>query len=179
MHIPLKYCSSPEELVGDMATFEERFHVGKEAYNQNDIRSAEQWFDSALAMSQNEDNATLVELLDYAAITKHNMGKSGEAIELSRRLLEIDPLHTRVRDNVEHYVSLQERNITKSPPPIDQSLGSDNKLIGPGKSFMPAYRQLCRGERLTTKQFSCRYENFNIPQLILQPIKTEQVCFDS
>lgn len=168
-------------------TVDDCFDMGKTAYNENDYYHAVLWMQQALRQMDSGEEAKVLkaEILDYLSYSVYQMGDLPRAIELTRRLVSIDPSHQRAGGNLRYF----ERLLSKELKQMDhsQTEPAEEKPIQLGtyerpRDYLPereAYEALCRGEgvRMTPQRRSrlfCRYQDRNQnPRLLLKPMKEE------
>ncbi|XP_026866807.2 prolyl 4-hydroxylase subunit alpha-2 isoform X2 [Electrophorus electricus] len=168
-------------------TVDDCFDMGKTAYNENDYYHSVLWMQQALRqMDAGEESKTSkAEVLDYLSYSVYRMGDLPRAIELTRRLLSIDPSHQRAGGNLRYFEQLLSKELREKGH--DEQEPADEKPIQLGtyerpKDYLPEreiYESLCRGEgvKMTSRRLSrlfCRYQDGNRnPRLLLKPMKEE------
>ncbi|XP_046723946.1 prolyl 4-hydroxylase subunit alpha-2 isoform X2 [Silurus meridionalis] len=168
-------------------TVDDCFDMGKTAYNDNDYYHAVLWMQQALQqMDAGEDTKTSKsDILDYLSYSVYQMGDVSRAIELTRRLVSIDPSHQRAGGNLHYFEQILsneqlDKDQTTKEPTGDSSI--QLATYDRPKDYLPereTYEALCRGEgvKMTPQRFSrlfCRYQNGNRnPRLLLKPMKEE------
>ncbi|XP_056587807.1 prolyl 4-hydroxylase subunit alpha-2 isoform X2 [Triplophysa dalaica] len=167
-----------------LLTVDDCSDMGKLAYNENDYYHAVLWMQQALKqMDSGEDAKTLkADILDYLSYSVYQMGDLPRAIELTRRLVAIDPGHQRAGGNLRYF----ERLLSKELRDVTQESGDERPIqldtYERPKDYLPEreiYEALCRGEgvKMTSQRSSrlfCRYQNGNRnPRLLLKPMKEE------
>ncbi|MCI4386760.1 hypothetical protein PGIGA_G00066280 [Pangasianodon gigas] len=168
-------------------TVDDCFDMGKTAYNENDYYHAVLWMQQALRqMDAGEETKTSKsDILDYLSYSVYQMGDVPRAIELTRRLVFIDPSHQRAGGNLRYFEQmlsseLRDMDQTNKEPTEETSI----QLVTyeRPKDYLPErdiYEALCRGEgvKMTQQRYSrlfCRYQNGNrTPRLLLKPMKEE------
>uniref|UniRef100_A0A671QAQ5 procollagen-proline 4-dioxygenase n=1 Tax=Sinocyclocheilus anshuiensis TaxID=1608454 RepID=A0A671QAQ5_9TELE len=168
-------------------TVDDCFDMGKLAYNENDYYHSVLWMQQALRqMDSGEDAKTpKADILDYLSYSVYQMGDLSRAIELTRRLVAIDPSHQRAEGNLRYFerlLSKELRDLGRSQQePADERPIQLDTYERP-KDYLPereVYEALCRGEgvKMTSKRRSrllCRYQDGNRnPRLLLKPMKEE------
>ncbi|KAF5898402.1 prolyl 4-hydroxylase subunit alpha-2 isoform X2, partial [Clarias magur] len=168
-------------------TVDDCFDMGRTAYNDNDYYHAVLWMQQALRqMDAGEDTKTSKsEILDYLSYSVYQMGDIPRAIELTRRLVSIDPSHDRAQSNLRYFEQLLSKELKemdqKKKDPTEETTTEPVTYERP-KDYLPerdAYEALCRGEgvKMTQQKKSklfCRYQNGNRnPRLLLKPMKEE------
>uniref|UniRef100_A0A8C2E614 procollagen-proline 4-dioxygenase n=1 Tax=Cyprinus carpio TaxID=7962 RepID=A0A8C2E614_CYPCA len=168
-------------------TVDDCFDMGKLAYNENDYYHSVLWMQQALRqMDSGEDAKTLkADILDYLSYSVYQMGDLPRAIELTRRLVAIDPSHQRAGANLHYFErllskELRDRGQGQQEPADEKPIQLDT--YERPKDYLPereVYEALCRGEgvKMTEKRRSrlfCRYQDGNrSPRLLLKPMKEE------
>ncbi|XP_067280830.1 prolyl 4-hydroxylase subunit alpha-2 isoform X4 [Pseudorasbora parva] len=170
-----------------LLTVDDCFDMGKLAYNENDYYHAVLWMQQALRqMDSGEDAKTLkADILDYLSYSVYQMGDLPRAIELTRRLVAIDPSHQRAGGNLRYFEQLLSKELRdmgrSQQEPADERPIQLDTYERP-KDYLPereVYEALCRGEgiKMTQKRRSrlfCRYQDGNRnPRLLLKPMKEE------
>ncbi|KAM4544737.1 prolyl 4-hydroxylase subunit alpha-2 isoform 2-T2 [Odontesthes bonariensis] len=168
-------------------TVDDCFDMGKTAYNDADYYHAVLWFQQSLKQLDGGEEAVVSkgEILDYLSYSVYQMGDLPRAIELTRRLVAIDPTHQRAGGNLRYF----ERLLFKQLDELDQAYqpSSSEEPIQLGtysrpKDHLPereTYEALCRGEGLKMTEarrsrLLCHYRNGNMnPRLLLKPVKEE------
>ncbi|XP_073680274.1 prolyl 4-hydroxylase subunit alpha-2 isoform X2 [Garra rufa] len=170
-----------------LLTVDDCFDMGKLAYNENDYYHSVLWMQQALRqMDSGEDAKTpKADILDYLSYSVYQMGDLPRAIELTRRLVAIDPSHQRAGGNLRYFEQLlskelRDRGRSEQEPADERPIQLDT--YERPKDYLPereVYEALCRGEgvKMTTKRQSrlfCRYRDGNRnPRLLLKPMKEE------
>ncbi|XP_076836066.1 prolyl 4-hydroxylase subunit alpha-2 isoform X3 [Brachyhypopomus gauderio] len=168
-------------------TVDDCFDMGKTAYNENDYYHSVLWMQQALRQMDagEESKISKAEVLDYLSYSVYQMGDLRRAIELTRRLVFIDPSHQRAGGNLRYFEQLLSKELMERGR--DNQEPADEKPIQLGtyerpKDYLPEreiYESLCRGEgvKLTPQRLSrlfCRYQDGNRnPRLLLKPMKEE------
>ncbi|XP_078480178.1 prolyl 4-hydroxylase subunit alpha-2 isoform X2 [Lampetra planeri] len=167
-------------------TVDDCFDMGKTAYNDGDYYHAVLWMQQSLKQLDGGEEAAVskADILDYLSYSVYQMGDLPRAIELTRRLVAVDPSHQRAGGNLRYFERLLFKQLSElnktyeaaSEEPIQ--LGTYNRP----KDHLPEreiYEALCRGEgvKLTEERRSrlfCRYHNgVRNPRLLLKPMKEE------
>ncbi|XP_005949288.1 prolyl 4-hydroxylase subunit alpha-2 isoform X1 [Astatotilapia calliptera] len=167
-------------------TVDDCFDMGKTAYNDADYYHAVLWLQQALKQLDDGEEAVVskADILDYLSYSVYQMGDLPRAIELTRRLVAIDPSHQRAGGNLRYFEQLlmkqlREMNQDYQPPseePIQLGTYSRPKDHLPERE---SYEALCRGEgiQMTEARRSrlfCRYhDGKRNPRLLLKPVKEE------
>ncbi|AWO99995.1 putative prolyl 4-hydroxylase subunit alpha-2 isoform 2 [Scophthalmus maximus] len=169
-----------------LLTVDDCFDMGKTAYNDADYYHAVLWMQQSLKQldAGEEAEVSKADILDYLSYSVYQMGDLPRAIELTRRLVAIEPSHQRAGGNLRYYErllfkQLNEQNQTYQPPseePIQLGTYSRPQDHLPERE---AYEALCRGEGLQMTEarrsrLSCRYQDGKgNPRLLLKPMKEE------
>uniref|UniRef100_H3AP05 procollagen-proline 4-dioxygenase n=1 Tax=Latimeria chalumnae TaxID=7897 RepID=H3AP05_LATCH len=172
-------------------TVDDCFDMGKTAYNEGDYYHTVLWMQQALKQLEEGEDAviTKVEILDYLSYSVFQMGDLLRAIELTRRLIAIEPSHERAGGNLHYFEVLlekerQEKAAAKTPTNEESSneLSLKSGIYERPVDYLPerdTYEALCRGEgvKMTPKRqkhLFCRYNdgNRNV-RLLLAPMKEE------
>uniref|UniRef100_A0A671SBR5 procollagen-proline 4-dioxygenase n=1 Tax=Sinocyclocheilus anshuiensis TaxID=1608454 RepID=A0A671SBR5_9TELE len=168
-------------------TVDDCFDMGKLAYNEIDYYHSVLWMQQALRqMDLGEDAKTAkADILDYLSYSVYQMGDLPRAIELTRRLVAIDPSHQRAGANLHYFEQLLSKELRargrSQQEPADERPIQLDTYERP-KDYLPereVYEALCRGEgvKMTQKRRSrlfCRYQDGNrSPRLLLKPMKEE------
>uniref|UniRef100_A0A8D3DXF4 Prolyl 4-hydroxylase subunit alpha-1 n=1 Tax=Scophthalmus maximus TaxID=52904 RepID=A0A8D3DXF4_SCOMX len=184
--------------VGDLPgksqmTVEDCYELGKIAYSDVDYYHTELWMAQALRQLDQGEESTLdkVTVLDYLSYSIYQQGEIERALELTMRLLELDPEHQRATGNRKYFEFQLEKqkNEAEKETYTEKELGKretgeekkkskkkvSNHLIPERKK----YEMLCRGEgiRMTPRRQSrlfCRYyDNKHNPKYVLSPVKQQ------
>ncbi|OWA51232.1 Prolyl 4-hydroxylase subunit alpha-2 [Hypsibius exemplaris] len=134
------------------------------------------WLEIALRKwhEEKEDPPAIREadILDWLQYSYYHGGNAWVALELSKKVKEIDPAFPTVEANIEYYekllselpVSAVDAMKLQARPPVAFDLGGQ-------------YEALCRGEGVlparVRQRLRCYYETHNNPYLLLQPAKFE------
>ncbi|XP_060096478.1 prolyl 4-hydroxylase subunit alpha-2 isoform X2 [Heteronotia binoei] len=168
-------------------TVNDCFGMGKTAYNDGDYYHTVLWMQQALKQHDSGEEATIskVEILDYLSYAVFQLGDILRAMELTRRLVFLDPSHERAGSNMRYFEMLLERE--KEHQVLNETSGTTEASTQGGiyerpQDYLPEreiYEALCRGEgvKMTPrrqKRLFCRYHNGNgNPNLIIAPFKEE------
>ncbi|XP_036379964.1 prolyl 4-hydroxylase subunit alpha-2 isoform X2 [Megalops cyprinoides] len=168
-------------------TVDDCYDMGKTAYNEGDHYHSVLWMQQALRQLDAGEDAVVskADVLDYLSYSVYQMGDLPRAIELTRRLVAIDPSHQRAGGNLRYFEGLlskemRERERSAPDPAMERpiQLGTYERP----RDYLPereTYEALCRGEgvRMTPQRRSrlfCRYQDGNRnPRLLLAPMKEE------
>ncbi|CAL8087983.1 unnamed protein product [Calicophoron daubneyi] len=158
-------------LTGPTLSAAQCLHLGQRAYELADFVRAEEWFRAAytrLRKEQEEERSaqeggrgkrssgdepskptvssdvqpTSVQILDYLAYALGRQRRYAEALNITKILLEEDPLDSRNRENAEFYrtrIEMGEGIIGPAPKPTTLSKFEEETQI---------YQALCRGEQV-------------------------------
>ncbi|KAM6475142.1 prolyl 4-hydroxylase subunit alpha-2 isoform 2-T2 [Liasis olivaceus] len=168
-------------------TVDDCFGMGKTAYNDGDFYHTVLWMQQALKQHDNGEEATITkaEILDYLSYAVFQLGDLHRALELTRRLVILEPSHERAGSNMQYFEKLLESE--KETNQFNKTSGTSEPKTYSGiyerpQDYLPereTYEALCRGEgvKLTPrrqKRLFCRYHNGNRnPYLIIAPFKEE------
>uniref|UniRef100_A0A3Q2QSM5 procollagen-proline 4-dioxygenase n=1 Tax=Fundulus heteroclitus TaxID=8078 RepID=A0A3Q2QSM5_FUNHE len=167
-------------------TVDDCFDMAKTAYNDADYYHAVLWFQQALKQLDDGEEAVVTKaaILDYLSYSVYQLGDIPRAIELTRRLVAIDPNHERAGGNLRYFERLlyrQLNEINQASEPASEEPIQLGTYTRP-KDHLPereAYEALCRGEGLQMTEarrsrLFCRYHDGNRnPRLLLKPMKEE------
>ncbi|XP_076994504.1 prolyl 4-hydroxylase subunit alpha-2 isoform X3 [Tamandua tetradactyla] len=162
------------------------FGMGRLAYNEGDYYHTVLWMEQVLKQLDAGEEATTTKaaVLDYLSYAVFQLGDMHRALELTRRLLSLDPSHERAGGNLRYFERLLEEerekmlsNQTTEVEPTTQEGHYERPT-----DYLPerdVYESLCRGEgvKLTPqrqKRLFCRYHHGNrTPALLIAPFKEE------
>ncbi|OBS80190.1 hypothetical protein A6R68_21610 [Neotoma lepida] len=168
-----------------MLSVDDCFGMGRSAYNEGDYYHTVLWMEQVLKQLDAGEEATITKslVLDYLSYAVFQLGDLHRAVELTRRLLSLDPSHERAGGNLRYFERLLEGEREK--PLFNQTeagLATQENLYERPMDYLPerdVYESLCRGEgiKLTPqrqKRLFCRYHHGNrVPQLLIAPFKEE------
>uniref|UniRef100_A0A8C7JBZ0 Prolyl 4-hydroxylase subunit alpha-1 n=1 Tax=Oncorhynchus kisutch TaxID=8019 RepID=A0A8C7JBZ0_ONCKI len=152
-------------------TVEDCFELGKIAYSEVDYYHTELWMEQALKQLDEGEESTVdkVTVLDYLSYAIYQQGDLGRALELTKRLLMLDPEHQRANGNLKYF----EFQL------INQRKAQAQERFREPVPERKMYEMLCRGEgiKLTPRRqrrLFCRYfDNHGHPKYLLSPVKQE------
>uniref|UniRef100_A0A665VEL9 procollagen-proline 4-dioxygenase n=1 Tax=Echeneis naucrates TaxID=173247 RepID=A0A665VEL9_ECHNA len=165
-------------------TVDDCYDMGKTAYNDGDYYHAVLWMQQSLKQLDAGEDAVVskADILDYLSYSVYQMGDLPRAIELTRRLVAIEPGHQRAGGNLRYFERLLSKQLIEMnqsyQPPSEEpiQLGTYSRP----QDHLPereSYEALCRGEGLQMVRRSrlfCRYHDGNRnPRLLLKPMKEE------
>uniref|UniRef100_A0A8C6PQX8 procollagen-proline 4-dioxygenase n=1 Tax=Nothobranchius furzeri TaxID=105023 RepID=A0A8C6PQX8_NOTFU len=167
-------------------TVDDCFDMGKTAYNDADYYHAVLWFQQSLKQLDGGEEAVVskAEILDYLSYSVYQMGDLPRAVELTRRLVAVDPSHERAGGNLRYFellLSKQLNEMNQAYQPASEESIQLGTYTRP-KDHLPereAYEALCRGEgvqmtKARQSRLFCRYQDGNRnPRLLLKPMKEE------
>ncbi|XP_017276829.1 prolyl 4-hydroxylase subunit alpha-2 isoform X2 [Kryptolebias marmoratus] len=167
-------------------TVDDCFDMGKTAYNDADYYHAVLWFQQSLKQLDDGEEAVVskADILDYLSYSVYQMGDLPRAVELTRRLVAIDPTHDRAGGNLRYFERLLSKQLNEMNQ-ADQPATEEPIQLGTysrPKDHLPereAYESLCRGEGLQMTEarrsrLFCRYhDGGRSPRLLLKPMKEE------
>ncbi|XP_023285189.1 prolyl 4-hydroxylase subunit alpha-2 isoform X2 [Seriola lalandi dorsalis] len=167
-------------------TVDDCYDMGKTAYNDADYYHAVLWMQQSLKQLDAGEEAVVskADILDYLSYSVYQMGDLPRAIELTRRLVAIEPGHQRAGGNLRYFERLLFKQLNElnqayqpsSEEPIQLGTYSRPKDHLPERE---AYEALCRGEGLQMNdkkrsRLFCRYQDGKRnPRLLLKPMKEE------
>ncbi|XP_035257426.1 prolyl 4-hydroxylase subunit alpha-1a isoform X3 [Anguilla anguilla] len=172
-------------------TAEDCFELGKIAYSEADYYHTELWMAQALKQIDKGEESTLdkVTVLDYLSYSIYQQGELERALELTKKLLKLDPEHQRAKGNLKYFEyqlakqrkAEAERGTNQNDSLQREKRDSDGKKDRTASKIpeRQKYEKLCRGEglKLTPRRQSrmfCRYFNNNRhPRYLLGPVKQE------
>ncbi|KAJ8266831.1 hypothetical protein GJAV_G00135170 [Gymnothorax javanicus] len=163
------------------------FDMGRTAYNEGDHYHSVLWMQQALRQLDAGEDATTAksDVLDYLSYSVYQLGDLPRAVELTRRLVFIDPSHQRAGGNLRYFerlLSAEMRESEKRPSDPAAERPIELGTYERPQDHLPerdAYEALCRGEgiKMTPQRQStlfCRYHDGNRnPRLLLAPMKEE------
>uniref|UniRef100_A0A8C4S754 procollagen-proline 4-dioxygenase n=1 Tax=Erpetoichthys calabaricus TaxID=27687 RepID=A0A8C4S754_ERPCA len=168
-------------------TVNDCFDMGKTAYGEEDYYHSVLWMQQALRQIDEGEKSSVSksDILDYLSYSVYQMGDLARALELTRRLVAVDPTHQRAGKNLRYFERLLAKQMGQvantEQPPVTEAPIDVGTYTRPA-DYLPerdTYEALCRGEgvKMTEKKrknLFCRYHNGNKnPRLILSPIKEE------
>uniref|UniRef100_A0A6Q2XHN7 Prolyl 4-hydroxylase subunit alpha-1 n=1 Tax=Esox lucius TaxID=8010 RepID=A0A6Q2XHN7_ESOLU len=179
-----------------LMTVEDCFELGKIAYSEVDYYHTELWMEQALKQLEEGEESTVdkVTVLDYLSYAIYQQGDLGRALELTKKLLRIDPDHQRANGNLKYFEFqlIKQRKAQADEAKKAQVEDKDKKRrkrqpsdASKKKAFKEPvperkmYEMLCRGEgvKMTNRRQSrlfCRYyTNNGNPSYLLSPAKQE------
>ncbi|KAG7215903.1 hypothetical protein INR49_002539 [Caranx melampygus] len=167
-------------------TVDDCFDMGKTAYNDADYYHAVLWMQQSLKQLDAGEEAVVskADILDYLSYSVYQMEDLPRAIELTRRLVAIEPGHQRAGGNLRYYERLLLKQLNELNQAYEPSSEEPIQLgtYSRPKDHLPereAYEALCRGEgvQMNEKRRSrlfCRYHDGNrSPRLLLKPMMEE------
>uniref|UniRef100_H2SB98 procollagen-proline 4-dioxygenase n=1 Tax=Takifugu rubripes TaxID=31033 RepID=H2SB98_TAKRU len=179
-------------------TVEDCYELAKIAYSEADYYHTELWMAQALKQLDQGEVSTLdkVTILDYLSYAIYQQGEIPRALELTKRLLELDPEHQRAKGNLKYFEFQLEKQrkdaeeeTTKEKeereePDITEEKKKKKKKSQTKSTFQliperKKYEMLCRGEgiKMTPRRQSrlfCRYyDNNHNPKYVLSPVKQQ------
>ncbi|XP_027462557.1 prolyl 4-hydroxylase subunit alpha-2 isoform X3 [Zalophus californianus] len=168
-----------------MLSVDDCFGMGRSAYNEGDYYHTVLWMEQVLKQLDAGEEATIAkaEALDYLSYAVFQLGDLHRALELTRRLLSLDPSHERAGGNLRYFERLLEEEREKMlSNQTEAGLATQESIYERPVDYLPerdVYESLCRGEgvKLTPrrqKRLFCRYHHGNrTPQLLIAPFKEE------
>ncbi|XP_066146817.1 prolyl 4-hydroxylase subunit alpha-1 isoform X1 [Euwallacea fornicatus] len=166
------------------------FELGRQSYNNADYYHTQLWMEEAQARLKRESNKTADQgdILEYLAFSIYKQGNIAVALDLTNKLLELIPTHSRALGNRVYYED-QLKEQEKVQNEIRKKGDDDSEAIETiGVKFhkpnyddpygRDLYEALCRGEVSTPVEMQaklkCRYLTRNNPFLIIAPFKVEE-----
>ncbi|XP_039526534.1 prolyl 4-hydroxylase subunit alpha-1b isoform X3 [Pimephales promelas] len=168
------------------------YELGKIAYSEGDYYHTELWMAQALTQLDEGEESTIdkVTVLDYLSYAIYKQGELERALELTKRMLKLDPDHHRANGNLKYFeFQLEKQRKTQAENKEVEDKKREKKVLDKrdterkrSKDPLPErkkYEMLCRGEgiKLTPRRQSrlfCRYyDNNHNPLLLLAPVKQE------
>ncbi|PIO29146.1 hypothetical protein AB205_0181180, partial [Aquarana catesbeiana] len=131
------------------------FGMGKIAYHESDYYHTVLWMQEALKLlDEGEESVTVSKagVLDYLSYTVFQLGDIHRAVELTRRLLALDPNHDRAGTNLRYFEKMLEKE--RSEEKVNKTLDTEPENSRPDvytrpQDYLPereTYEALCRGE---------------------------------
>uniref|UniRef100_A0A4W5NWV2 procollagen-proline 4-dioxygenase n=2 Tax=Hucho hucho TaxID=62062 RepID=A0A4W5NWV2_9TELE len=173
-------------------TVEDCFELGKIAYTEVDYYHTELWMEQALKQLDEGEESTVdkVTVLDYLSYAIYQQGELGRPLELTKRLLILDPEHQRANGNLKYFeFQLIKQRKAQAEEAQKEGKGRTKRQTSDASKKKMRFREpvperkmyemLCRGEgiKLTPRRQSrlfCRYyNNHSHPKYLLSPVKQE------
>ncbi|XP_051502876.1 prolyl 4-hydroxylase subunit alpha-1-like isoform X1 [Myxocyprinus asiaticus] len=170
-------------------TVEDCYELGKIAYSEADYYHTELWMAQALTQLDEGEESTIdkVTVMDYLSYAIYQQGELEQALELTKRMLKLDPNHHRANGNLKYFeFQLEKQRKTeaekegkKTEKKVLDKRDAQNKRSKDPLPERKKYEMLCRGEgvKLTPRRESrlfCRYfDNGRNPRLLIAPVKQE------
>nr|XP_023686782.1 prolyl 4-hydroxylase subunit alpha-1-like isoform X1 [Paramormyrops kingsleyae]XP_023686783.1 prolyl 4-hydroxylase subunit alpha-1-like isoform X1 [Paramormyrops kingsleyae] len=165
-------------------TVEDCFDLGKVAYSEADYYHTELWMLQALKQLDQGEESPIdkVSVLDYLSYSVYQQGDLEKALELTKRLLELDQEHQRANGNLKYFeyqLAKQRKAEAESGVKKNSSGRVKRRQAVDHLPERHKYEELCRGEgiKLTPRRQSrlfCRYfDNGQHPWYLLGPVKQE------
>ncbi|XP_043535043.1 prolyl 4-hydroxylase subunit alpha-1-like isoform X3 [Chiloscyllium plagiosum] len=170
-------------------TAEDCYELGKVAYSDTDYYHTELWMEQALKqLDAGEDsNVNKITILDYLSYAVYQQGDLDKAMELTKRLLTLDPEHQRANGNLKYFEYMMADQKNEKSNIAQKTEGNKSGDVTKTKrervkDYLPErqkYEKLCRGEgiKLTPrrqKRLFCRYSDAGRnPWYILKPVKQQ------
>ncbi|XP_063666719.1 prolyl 4-hydroxylase subunit alpha-2 isoform X12 [Pan troglodytes] len=135
-----------------MLSVDDCFGMGRSAYNEGDYYHTVLWMEQVLKQLDAGEEATTTksQVLDYLSYAVFQLGDLHRALELTRRLLSLDPSHERAGGNLRYFEQLleEEREKTLSNQ-TEAELATPEGIYERPVDYLPErdiYESLCRGE---------------------------------
>ncbi|XP_059496388.1 prolyl 4-hydroxylase subunit alpha-1-like isoform X3 [Stegostoma tigrinum] len=170
-------------------TAEDCYELGKVAYTDTDYYHTELWMEQALKQldAGEVSNINKITVLDYLSYAVYQQGDLDKALELTKRLLTLDPEHQRANGNLRYFEYMMADQKKEKSNTAQNTEGNKSGTVSQPKrerikDYLPErqkYEMLCRGEgiKLTPrrqKRLFCRYSDANRnPVYILKPVKQQ------
>ncbi|KAL2778794.1 prolyl 4-hydroxylase subunit alpha-2 isoform 3 precursor [Daubentonia madagascariensis] len=128
------------------------FGMGRSAYNEGDYYHTVLWMEQVLKQLDAGEEATTAKshVLDYLSYAVFQLGDLHRALELTRRLLSLDPSHERAGGNLRYFERLLEEEREKMlSNQTEAELGTQEGIYERPVDYLPereVYESLCRGE---------------------------------
>lgn len=178
----------PGSVPSPRMTVSETYDIGRHAYLNGDMFYTKSWMEESLKQFQKQDDADGVnpfDIYDHLAYSNYKRGNMRKALEYSKKMVELDPLHERAQGNIAYFE--EEAKIYKQTGRRgDTGIITDTKVKPRSErdnwhrtSSFQNYERLCRGEvrNLTAWEQSkmlCWYYS-GTPRLKIRPAKFERV----
>ncbi|VFV26361.1 prolyl 4-hydroxylase subunit [Lynx pardinus] len=128
------------------------FGMGRSAYNEGDYYHTVLWMEQVLKQldAGEEGTTTKAQVLDYLSYAVFQLGDLHRALELTRRLLSLDPSHERAGGNLRYFEQLLEEEREKMlSNQTEAGLATQESIYERPVDYLPErdiYESLCRGE---------------------------------
>ncbi|XP_030618595.1 prolyl 4-hydroxylase subunit alpha-2 isoform X8 [Delphinapterus leucas] len=128
------------------------FGMGRSAYNEGDYYHTVLWMEQVLKQLDAGEEATTskAQVLDYLSYAVFQLGDLHRALELTRRLLSLDPSHERAGGNLRYFERLLEEEREKMLlNHTEAELAPQEGIYERPVDYLPErdiYESLCRGE---------------------------------
>lgn len=168
---------------------EDCFELGKIAYSDTDYYHTELWMEQALKQLDAGEVSTIdkITVLDYLSYSIYQQGDLDKALELTKRLLKLDPEHQRANGNLRYFEYMIADQKKEKSEVTQKTAGNKSGNVSQTKKGRPEdhlperqkYEELCRGEGIKLsprrqKKLFCRYSDANrSPLYILRPVKQQ------
>lgn len=178
----------PGSVPSPRMTVSETYDIGRHAYLNGDMFYTKSWMEESLKQFQKQDDADGVnpfDIYDHLAYSNYKRGNMRKALEYSKKMVELDPLHERAQGNIAYFE--EEVKIYKQTGRRgDTGIITDTKVKPRSErdnwhrtASFQNYERLCRGEvrNLTAWEQSkmlCWYYS-GTPRLKIRPAKFERV----
>uniref|UniRef100_A0A674AW30 Prolyl 4-hydroxylase subunit alpha-1 n=1 Tax=Salmo trutta TaxID=8032 RepID=A0A674AW30_SALTR len=171
-------------------TVEDCFELGKIAYSEVDYYHTELWMEQALKQLDEGEESTVdkVTVLDYLSYAIYQQGDLGRALELTKRLLMLDPEHQRANGNLKYFefqlINQRKAQAQEAQKAREEGKEQRKRLTSDASKKKKRFREpvperkmyemLCRGEGIKQRRLFCRYfDNHGHPKYLLSPVKQE------
>ncbi|XP_033037202.1 prolyl 4-hydroxylase subunit alpha-2 isoform X5 [Trachypithecus francoisi] len=135
-----------------MLSVDDCFGMGRSAYNEGDYYHTVLWMEQVLKQLDAGEEATTTksQVLDYLSYAVFQLGDLHRALELTRRLLSLDPSHERAGGNLRYFEQLLEEEREKMlSNQTEAELATPEGIYERPVDYLPerdVYESLCRGE---------------------------------
>ncbi|XP_058476601.1 prolyl 4-hydroxylase subunit alpha-1-like [Solea solea] len=169
-------------------TVSDCFDIGRVAYSEDDYYHMQLWMIQALKqLDQGETSSSVdaITVLDYLSYSLYQQGELERALQLTKRLLELDPTDEQATKNqkyYEHQLSNQkgaEEGVEEGAESARRPKGVTHNVPDDFLPVMWSYEELCRGEgvsmtpRRQIRLFCRYYDNNRHPRYVIGPVKQE------
>nr|XP_012320308.1 prolyl 4-hydroxylase subunit alpha-2-like [Aotus nancymaae] len=135
-----------------MLSVDDCFGMGRSAYNEGDYYHTVMWMEQVLKQLDAGEEATTTksQVLDYLSYAVFQLGDLHRALELTRRLVSLDPSHERAGGNLRYFEQLLEEEREKMlSNQTEAELATPEGIYERPVDYLPerdVYESLCRGE---------------------------------
>ena len=136
----------------------ECFELGRIAYENEDFYHTVRWMSEALVQYELENYSSevkLVDILDYFAFATARQGNLKHALELTQKIIEIQPKHTRAQSNIDFYKRTLKEETKKLRGDLSSEISSATTVRNPN-TFQNLRAPNALGKERDTYEFLCR-----------------------